>query len=540
MNKFVPWVMALAVMSLPTWACAGANKWIKAESPHFIVYSDNGATLTQTYLVKLEQYRFLLSAFHGLDEDDDAALPKLPIYFVAGRDDLEQSWPSADANVAGYFNNCAEGQVALGINMDDRVHISKNARSQDENSSQTILFHEYAHNFMFQNSEGQFPPWYVEGFAEYYSTTRIENNTAVVGLAFSWRVYSLQNPGVSVNYASLLRDNWRTSKGHDDIREDAFYAQSWLLTHYMMADPARQAQLAAYIEAYRKGEDPVAAFEKITGTAVADLPRILNTYLNKMVSTQYGIKAMPDSDITVTDMPVSANKLLLWDAGGRCASEADGHVLMANIQREAPKFPGDDYAGLALARTEIIVGSEWDALPILKTYTTAHPNDADAMNLLGQAWYLSTLHKHIADGETADSQTKQARTALAKSYQLDPTNAVNLYYFTLSLWPAGTEPSDNAVNAAIQARNMAPSVEDYDLLAAELLVRKGRLDEAKEVLYPLSSNPHNPTEAGWVKSIISAIDSGASKEDVLKVMAPPAKTDDAAGHPKDKPNGITK
>ena len=537
MKSLKSWMLAMAVLGLPSWAAADpANKWIQAESPHFVVYSDNGAKVTRDHLLKLEQYRYILSRFHGFTEEDDAALPKLTVYFVANHKDLEQTWPKANPDIAGYFKNCTEGQAALGIYQDDRIRKSKDARGQEENASQAILFHEYAHNFMFQNSEGQFPPWYVEGFAEYYSTTKIEGDTAVIGMAFSWRVYTLMQPGATISYDELLRDTWRSPKGRNDPRTEAFYAQSWLLTHYIMADPERQKQFDAYLAAYARGDDPVAAFEKAFGMPVKDLRKTLDRYLDKIMATQYRIHDMPAPEITVTDMPVSANKLLLWDAADRlCPATADMPGLLTNIRTEAAKFPSDDYAAMTLARAEIIIGDESQALGYLKAYTATHPDDAEAAYRLGQTWFLMTVHKHVADGETAESQMKQARAALGKSYRLDPLNPGDLYYYSLALQDQAPEPTDNAINAAIAAHELAPSVESFAFQAAQLLVRKGRLSEAKDVLFPLASNPHYPELSKWVRGVIAAIDGGASKEDVLKAMAAPRDDDDADTGPKDGP-----
>ena len=529
-------MLVLAALAVPSWAGAEpTSRWVEASSPHFIVYSDTGAKITQAYLLKLEQYRYVLSSFHGFTAEDHDALPKLTVYFVATHKDLEQTWPKANADVAGYFKNCTEGQAAVAIYQDDRIHKTKDARAQEENASQTILFHEYAHNFMYQNSEEAFPPWYVEGFAEYYSTTKIEGDFAVIGMAFSWRTYTLSQPGLEVSYEDLLRDTWRSPKGNNDAKTEAFYAQSWLLTHYIQADPARMAQFNTYLTAYRKGEDPVTAFEKAFGTPVKNLGKMMDTYLFKIMATQYKMNAMPVPVISVKDMPASANKLLLWDAADRlCPATADIPTLLANIRTEAAKFPGDDYAAMTLARAEIIIGDEPKALDYLKTYTAAHPDSAEAAYRLGQTWFLMTVHKHIVDGETADSQMKQARIALGKSYKLDPLNPGDLYYFSLALQDQAPEPTDNAINAAMEAHYLAPSVESFAFQAAQLLIRKGRLDEAKEVLSPLASNPHYPELATWVKGIIAAIDGGASKDDVLKAMSRPpnaATPDDGKNKP---------
>ncbi len=529
----------LVFISAAGQAVAGTN-WVKAESEHFVVYSNASAKLASTYAVRLEQYRYILSGFYGLTPATETPAPKLSVYFVESLRDLKQTLPAALPGVLGYYKDCAQGAGALGINEDDAVRTTKDAQSQDENTSQTILFHEYAHTFMLQNSEQRFPPWFVEGFAEYYSTTKIQGDQAVVGMAFSIRVLTLMSPQSPVTYEDILRDTWRPKKKAAlDDHIDTFYAQSWLLTHYILSDPKHHEQFDAFVTAYRKGEDPVAAFETAFGIKVKGLDKILDTYLNKNIkATLYRINAMPQPNIAVTPMPASADKLLLWDFASRtCASTKTYPDLLPKIRTEAQKYPGDDYAASVLARAEIIIGDEWKALDFLTPYLKAHPDDAEAQSMVGQAWYLMTVHKHILDGETADSQMKTARKALGTAYGLDPLDAPNLYYFALAQDFEKSEPSDNAINAAMEAHFLIPSVEDYSLTAADMLIRKGRMNDAKDMLVPLSSDPHNPRRVAWINHVVARIDEGASKADVLRALhgQDMPQDDDASGKDGNKP-----
>ncbi len=524
-------------------ACpATASTWVKAESAHFTVFSDADAKTAQAYLIKLEQYRYILGGFYGVTREDDAATPKLRAYFVDTFRDLRQTWPKAPEGVAGYFKSCDEGEAMVGLYERDSIHVTHDVKAQDENPSQTILFHEYAHDFMFQHASRAYPPWFVEGFAEYYSTTKIQGDGAIVGMAFSWRVNSLMYNPYSVKYEDLLRDTWRPKDGKqpNGELENAFYAQSWLLSHYILFDPEHRKQFQTFLEAYRTGKDPVPAFEAAFGIKVKDLDHVLTTYLNKLQANLYRIKDMPAPVVTTTILPPSASKLLLWDAAARlCPVRDDRLPLLAQIRTEAAKYPDDPFALDVLARAEITIGDEWKALDYLKARVAAHPDDGDAQFMLGQTLFLMTIHKHINPGETAESQMAAARQALGKAYLIDPLNAPNLYYYSRALDVPGQPPSDNTIMAAMEAQRLSPSVDTYAIRAANLLVARERFDEAKTMLIPLASNPHAPQEAAWATNIIAVIDRHGSKAEVVAALRTPmaAETPKPASAPATTPPG---
>lgn len=517
--------MLLAAAFGLTAQAASATNWVKAESAHFTVFSDSSAKTAEAYVARLEQYRYILSGFYRISKEDDETTPKLRVYFVNSLADLRQTWPNAADEVAGYYKSCAEGEAAVGISQQDVIRQTHDVKAQDENTSQVVLFHEYAHDFMFEHSALPYPHWFVEGFAEYYSTTKMQNDQIIVGMALSWRVQTLTSPqGWTLDYADVLRDSWRPKDGRpaNPYAENAFYAQSWLLTHWVMADPARNKAFHDFIDAYRTGKDPVTAFENAFGIKIKDLGRILDTYFNHLNATVYRINDMPVPQVTVTPLPASASKLLLWDAADRiCPARDDRAGLLGKIRTEAAKYPGDAFAEDVLARAEMIIGDESEALDYLKARVAAHPDDAEAQFMLGQTWYLMTAHKHILDGQTAESQIKASRAALGHSYQLDPLNAPDLYYYSLALAEPGQPPSDNMIAAAMEAQALAPSEREYDIRAATLLIQRGRNDEAKTMLVPIASNPHAPEAAAWASNIIAVIDHKGTEDEIEAALRAP-------------------
>ncbi|WP_298332092.1 hypothetical protein [Asticcacaulis sp.] len=512
-----------------------ADKWIVAQSPNFTVYSNVNAKATEAYVRNLEKFRYIIGAFYGLSGPDAEPQPRMRMYFLSSRSDLKQVWPRMDSDVAGFVRICAAGITGFSTYEGDTIASASKVQNLAENTSQHFFFHEYTHIFMFQNSQIFYPRWFVEGFAEYYGTTKILNDEAVVGMALSWRIRELNSPG-ALSYEEILRDAPSTRRPRTN-----FYAQSWLLTHWILSDPARREAFRHYLERRSKGEDAVVAFEAAFSVPVKSLSSVLWSYMNSLKATVYRIRDMPDPKISLSPMPVSADKLALWDAASMTCIPRDYRTaLLEKVQKEAARYPDDAYAQGVLARAEIQHGDEQKGLAYYQTYTAAHPDDAEGFYRLGQTWYLMSVHKLFQPGETFDSQMRKAREAFRKAYALDPMNASNLNYLARAAKMGPDYPDDNTVNAAYQAHILAPAVRDYALFAAQLLIRRDRLGEAADVLRPLANDPHGSAAAERLGGIVAAIDAGKSKAEVLDMLKAPAAKPNATDDDEDgKKDGNT-
>ncbi len=257
---------------------------------------------------------------------------------------------------------------------------------------------------------------------------------------------------------------------------------------------------------------------------------MMQSYLHHMTAQAYRVDNMPTPQITVSAMPASADRLMMWDAALRtCPAKSSWKDLTMNVTAEAARFPGDDFAQMAQARMQVEIGDESQALPYLTAYTAAHPDDAEAASMLGQAWFFSAANGRTITGETKESELQKARTILGKAYTLDPLDAANLYYFAMAQQNPLGASDDNTVTAAVEAHALAPSVREYAALAALMLVQNDEMDEAKTMLYPLASNPHGGPAQDWAAAIIAAINKGAGKDEVLKLMQTPKVSAEDAG-----------
>ncbi|HET9159611.1 MAG TPA: hypothetical protein VFN88_03290, partial [Caulobacteraceae bacterium] len=243
---------------------AMAAPWVKAETAHFIIYSDARASEARAYARILEDYDAALRTFHR--PADETAKPKFRLYLVSSAADFRRVFPEARAGIEGMYSAGSGDDFAVAV---------RNRRGWllPLTGDHTVL-HEYAHHFMHQHLQGTYPPWYAEGYAEYFAPT-ILGRTVIVGAIDAGRAYELAHePWIPVS--ELLA---RAPSEISGKRLSAYYGQAWLLTHYIMDDPARCEALGRYLAATRDGTDPADAWQAAFGQTPQALERTLRAYL---------------------------------------------------------------------------------------------------------------------------------------------------------------------------------------------------------------------------------------------------------------------
>src|SRR5439155_21123521 len=88
----------------------------------------------------------------------------------------------------------------------------------------TVVFHEYAHQLMNGMLQRQLPPWFEEGFAEFFSSIEVDNKEARVG-KIPEQTYQIMQQGV-MKIADLfkVRQNSQTYNESGD-RRTVLYAE---------------------------------------------------------------------------------------------------------------------------------------------------------------------------------------------------------------------------------------------------------------------------------------------------------------------------
>ena len=505
MRNFILGLLALCALLVT--GQARADSWIKAESAHFLIYSNAPEQKTRTYVRKLEAFRTLTNMLVG--SHGTGPQVKFQIYLLNSGDQMQIVRPSFAKGVGGVYFNCAEGTSAYSA-----IQYSKS----DQDPSLLVLFHEYSHYVMFQTAKIAYPMWYAEGFAEYLSTAAPDKGQISIGEPAQGRMYVLGKDRW-IDFARVLKPDFGFAgdRANNPWEIQSFYAQSWLLTHYMMSDAHRAAALNAYFVRVAAGEDPLTAWPAATGMAIQDLHRILARYQTRMSYLKVAVADYPESAIAVSTVPATDSRIIL-DASllNTCLSSQQGQAVLARLQFEAPATGATPLYQLALARAQLLFGDPAAAEAPLLAMVSADADNFEARYLLGRVY--TALAAKSAGKEAADLND-QAHSLYLAAYRLDAYNAPNLYYLSRTAGDPAQGANRNAVNAANKARLLAPGVLDYAKYAAYTDLAIGNRDGAAEVLTPFLSDPHNQVQAGRIQTAIVAIRDGKPMADVVRLLA---------------------
>ncbi len=499
-------------------------EWFRAESQHFIVYSDTTHEDVAQLLKKLERFRYVLRSYLRQDTATETSEPKLELYYLSHEQDLEIARTNGPENAIGLYQSCEDGTQAYGVHMYYDGRPGTALEKQPENEGVSYIFEAYARHYLYQNSYDKEPTWFIDGFAHYFSTARFEGNQAIVGMAPAAMARYLNLAGNMFTYSLDYKDilNQAETNGHSVLPGTAgvkveYQTRAWVLTHYILSTPENRQKYRTYVQAIDAGEDKVKAFERVFGMKPSQISNELWKYRRlHLEAMKLNFKALPDADISFFALPESADKLLMWQSALRaCPHEKYAAWLLDKVRTEAPKFADSELAQRTLARAEAIWGDPNAALPYLTKATTESPEDFEGLYLLGRA-QLSLAAK--STGEARMAALKAARTAFAKASTIDPRSATTAWYYYRTVMLETGKPDEDAQAAALIAWNEAPEVDTYALHAGLLYAYLGRKDEAVQALRTVADNPRGRELQPVAKDWLAKIQAGADQATLLAAM----------------------
>jgi predicted Zn-dependent protease len=502
------WRRLSAILLLGFTPYAHADTWFRAESPNFRIYSNIDAADTRAYLEQLEAFKYLADLLLGNNAKDRATVTRFTIYLVDSPDHFKKVVPDVSRYVAGFYKTCIEGAQAFVF--------APQWYGAEMNHGLRILLHEYSHHLMYSRMRRFYPSWYVEGFAEYLGSTKMQNGYYLVGVRQDGRAEYLNSSTRWLDYDVML-DPKRFAAAVKKKQVNAFqyYAQSWITAHYMLSDSARAQALNAYFDRIARGEDGSEAFQAATGMTTSQLRNEINAYRRKYAALQVKVPQMPPSAITVDRLSNDKGDYLIEAAALRaCPKKEYGAKLTERLRALRAKRPDDLDLRLELSRAELLFGDAKTARAELETLVTQNPSSFDAHYLLGRSYYQD------ADGKSAEhiDNRSKASTHFLEAYKLDKGHAPNLYYLSVSLdmgLDSDDTPSKSVVNAGTGAATLAPSVPEYALHAALVNLRAGDKNTAIRALQPFANNPHKLEYAAQVAALINELGETEALSDAI-------------------------
>jgi tetratricopeptide (TPR) repeat protein len=412
--------------------------WIEVRSPHFTVVSNSDKSQAKMVALRLEMIQTAMSSV--LMQSPTARPAPLTILAVAGEPSLKRLLPSyfkkrGHTNLAGLFTDTLIGPyIVLRTDVMDPGVFNP-------------VFHEYTHFVMRQVIPG-LPLWLVEGLADFYSGTRIQGHDILMGVPDADDLSEARSV-LLIPIQELLAVNYSSPYYIKQDKALTFYAESWVLTHYLMVQDASHNthRVSDYEQQVAGGGDPVATFTKIFGpTKHFDV--LLDRYLQqfsfsvlrfpvteKLSSKQYSVRPLSraevDSDqaefLLARGHSAEAEKLLqkalvenprssqanalqgFWLLQKGNVSQAAGQANKA-IQLDPNDYRGYFYAALAMQNDHLSAARAAQVEKNLKSAIALKPGLAVAESMLAELY--------LAQGEKLD----QALAWAAAAVRAEPEN----------------------------------------------------------------------------------------------------------------------
>jgi hypothetical protein len=488
------WLIVFLLM-LPKTAYAD---WRKAVSPSFIVYGDMKEAPLTEFTRKVERFDTFLRAKFGIA--GDSAPARMTIYIVNGSTPVGSlvRGGKTDNFIKGFYTNGPNGPVAILQQL--------RADGKYDLDSDTILFHEYVHHFMLQYFPAAYPPWFVEGFAEFYSTTEFnKDGMASYGRPAYHRVYDLlEGKGLPIE-TLLVADVDELDK----FGRSSLYARGWLLTHYLVFATERDGQLSTYIKAVNDGTEGLAAARAAFGD-LAKLNKDLNNYRDKQRLSYLTQRTATPASEAITVSMVEAGEAATMVERIKVRRHTDGDerpVLIAALEKAKAKYPASAAINILLAQLYHDEDNDKAAIAVADVALAQSPGHPDALLYRGVAEISDLIRSDIVDA----ARWKAARAMIVKANRADPENPYPLFHYYKSFQAQGVMPPAVAGDGLRKAFELIPQDTNLRFTYAAHLIRDNKLPVARAVIKPMAFSPHGGSGAKYARKMLERLDRAIAK-----------------------------
>jgi len=234
--------------------------WIRLRSPNFIVVTNGNLKQARRVAYQFETIRSVLRRF--LNTKGSASDP--PVIIIAAKDEpafkplLPEAYLVKGATqLAGFYIGGPEkNYVAL------RLDVSLD---QDASAPFETVYHEYVH-YVMRRSSSVIPLWLAEGLAEFYGNLRLESKYVLLGTPSNENLTVLRQTPL-LPLSTLFAVNASSPYYHENDKASIFYAESWVLTHYLMTKDWKDKaeRLTQFVALLGQGKSPEDAAKSSIG-----------------------------------------------------------------------------------------------------------------------------------------------------------------------------------------------------------------------------------------------------------------------------------
>lgn len=462
------------VFALP--ALAAEPQWVEVRSPNFSVITDAGDKKGREVALRFEQMRHV---FGTLLLKNKVNIP-IPLQIIAfrnrgGMKKYLPLWKGKPIEAAGLF-----------IGGDDRQFILLDLSTPNPYQA---VFHEYAH-LLLNGNYPEMPAWFDEGFAEYYSTIKVNEKEFEFGDVPEYVPYVLQGRLVPVlDLFSVSRGSATYNESGD--RRSAFYAQSWLVVHFLF-DKQKLAETGEFCKLTLVEKAPLPeAFRRAFQMEPKRFDKELYDYYHSSSIMRYRAPTPAGMD-AISTINYRMRRLTLLDAQ---VEMADVHLHLRDylaqgiteLENVAQQDPGNAAARRGLGYGYLRQGKLDKAAENFRHAVDLNFPDARVH------YYAALLaHRNISQGGAGTANVQQMIRQLQTAISLDP-NLADAY--SLIGYAYGRDGNMGlAIENSARAIKLSPRNERYRLNLAQLYMQARRWDEAGTLLKYLQTSP-DPTVA---------------------------------------------
>ena len=261
-------MVACALTGLAAAAPVAQRPWVEVSTAHFNFYSCGPLGQVYKLVARLEQFS---SAYAQLAGAQAVASPPIVVMVFPDHPTLERFLPryhGRPASMSAFFQRgLDENLIVLSLpEPGDRLNLD-------------VIFHEYAH-FLFRRNDGIWPLWLKEGMAEMYSTFATSDRAAQIGAPIPHHLRLLAGQPM-MPLTDLFSVKEDAPEYNEQQRQGMFYAESWLLTHFLMAGdvPGYVRRFGQFSALLRQGQLPTEAFTNALQTSLPEMQAQLRRYL---------------------------------------------------------------------------------------------------------------------------------------------------------------------------------------------------------------------------------------------------------------------
>ena len=259
--RFFQWFLGGILLFAVVPARAKEKIWVQVRSTHFTVVTDLGEKRGIEVARHCEQMRAAFRLLMIQARTDDPV--PLLIWALDGQREVDDMLGRSQAKHRGLF-----------LARKDRNFILVDASGDPRRA----IYHEYIHELLNANIRSAVPTWFEEGFAEYFSTVQVSAKATKLGLVPIGELRFLRENGKLLRLADLFAVRQDSNLYNQDGPLQAmFYAESWLLVHYIF-DHQLISRAEPLFSRVARGQPLSSAFQAEFGVSAARLEDELLEY----------------------------------------------------------------------------------------------------------------------------------------------------------------------------------------------------------------------------------------------------------------------